>query len=184
MSNEVLPERFFYPPQQAEFWQALDPDVNKMLEACEQREDWVRPGDELPPLFAGLSNALPMVGMLPYGEGGDRLLHAFVAMLSAVPLRGALAGISWLDRQNLRWLAERGENEEDTVGWGVGLYLFAKQYGEAGQDDERRRACRLLCSRVELVMRTEVAVALFTHSDVWGGEESGQEKAQEAVQHE
>ena len=164
-----LPQRFFSPPAQDDFWQNLDPNVNDMLRVCEEREDWVCAAEGLPPLFVALSSALPRVCRLPYGQGGDTLLHALVSILAVLPLRASVAAVSWLDHKNMEIVrdADKRSDDELNIGWGVGLYLFAKQYGEDGRNDDWRRCCLLLCSRVELVMRTELVARLFSPSDIW-----------------
>ncbi|MGD1524413.1 hypothetical protein [Vibrio owensii] len=150
MSHEE--QVIFSPGFQSTYWSNIDPDIRKILDEFESREDWTFSFEELPEMFVEMSSSLPKVAELPLTEGNKSIIRDLIPILASMPLRQAISAISWLDS----YLEEEGK-----IGWGAWIFLEVSDIYKNNPSDEIFLEAKIVYERIKIILRSSLAVKVF-----------------------
>jgi hypothetical protein len=158
--SSTSPSSLFSPSFQNAFWQGLNPDMRKFLDAQEEKETWTHKFEEAPELFNKISEMLPEFIAFPLKNETKIIIRDLIPVLASMPLRQCISAISWLDN-NI-------ENEGD-AGWGLISYIEASEIYKSNPDDELYLQAKIIHERVTVMLRSNIACLLFCNIKTSGG---------------
>lgn len=130
----------------------IAPDISEVIKDFEGKETWVYNYNELPRLFTDTAIFISsLVEKDKSVDVVDKIVQHLFPLLASMPFKDCIAAIVYLEN-NI-------ENKE-ILSWGAIIYLETEKR-KSGENEQSNNA-RIINERIKLVVKTKLAVELFT----------------------